>query len=39
MKLIALQTKTTQNFQENLNHLKDLINSCEKKILSYSHQN
>ena len=33
MKLIALQTKTTQNFQENLNHLKDLINSCEKDSL------
>ena len=30
MKLIALQIKTTQNFQENLDELKSLINSCEK---------
>lgn len=33
MKLIALQIKTTPNFQENLTHLKDLINSCEKDSL------
>ncbi len=33
MKLIALQIKTTSNFQENLTHLKDLINSCEKDSL------
>ena len=30
MKLIALQIKTTPNFQENLDELKSLINSCEK---------
>lgn len=30
MKLIALQIKTTTNFQENLDELKSLINSCEK---------
>lgn len=30
MKLIALQIKTTSNFQENLDKLKSLINSCEK---------
>ena len=33
MKLIALQIKTTQNFQENLNHLKSSINSCESDSL------
>lgn len=33
MKLITLQTKTTLDFQENLTHLKDLINSCEKDSL------
>lgn len=33
MKLIALQIKTTSNFQENLTHLKDLINSCEESSL------
>ncbi len=33
MKLIALQIKTTSNFQGNLTHLKDLINSCEKDSL------
>ena len=33
MKLIALQIKTTSNFQENLTHLKDLINLCEVKSL------
>ena len=33
MKLIALQTKTTTNFQENLTHLKNLINSCEEDSL------
>jgi omega-amidase len=33
VKLIALQIKTTSNFQENLTHLKDLINSCEKDSL------
>lgn len=33
MKLIALQIKTTTNFQENLTHLKDLINSCEEDSL------
>ena len=30
MKLIALQIKTTSNFQDNLEHLKELINSCEE---------
>ena len=30
MKLIALQIKTTPNFQENLDELKSLIISCEK---------
>ena len=30
MKLIALQIKTTTNFQENLDELKSLIISCEK---------
>ena len=30
MKLIALQIKTTANFQENLDELKSLIISCEK---------
>lgn len=29
MKLIALQTKTTQNFKANYRHVKELINSCE----------
>ena len=33
MKLIALQIKTTSNFQENLTHLKNLINLCEKDSL------
>lgn len=33
MKLIALQIKTTQNFQDNLTHLKELINSCENDSL------
>ena len=33
MKLVALQIKTTSNFQENLTHLKDLINLCEKDSL------
>ena len=33
MKLIALQIKTTSNFQENLTYLKDLINLCEKDSL------
>lgn len=33
MKLIALQIKTTPNFQDNLNHLKELINSCEDNSL------
>ena len=33
MKLIALQIKTTENFQENLTHLKNLINLCEVKSL------
>ena len=33
MKLIALQIKTTQNFQDNLDHLKELINSCENNSL------
>ena len=33
MKLIALQIKTTQDFQENLNNLKNLINSCEADSL------
>lgn len=29
MKLIALQIKTSDNFQENLDHLKELIISCD----------
>jgi omega-amidase len=33
MNLIALQIKTSPNFQENLIHLKDLINSCEEDSL------
>ncbi len=33
MKLIALQIKTSKNFQENLNDLKSLINSCESDSL------
>ena len=33
MKLIALQIKTTSNFQDNLDHLKELINSCEENSL------
>ena len=33
MKLIALQIKTTSNFQENLTYLKDLINLCEVESL------
>lgn len=33
MKLIALQIKTSNNFQENLNNLKELINSCENNSL------
>lgn len=30
MKLVALQTKTTDNFKENLNHVKELITSCDE---------
>lgn len=30
MKLVALQTKTTTNFKKNLNHIKELISSCEE---------
>uniref|UniRef100_UPI00404848D7 carbon-nitrogen hydrolase family protein n=1 Tax=Aliarcobacter sp. TaxID=2321116 RepID=UPI00404848D7 len=33
MKLIALQIKTKDNFQENLERLKELINSCEEDSL------
>jgi len=33
MKLIALQIKTTPNFQDNLDHLKELINTCEDNSL------
>ena len=33
MKLIALQIKTTPNFQDNLDYLKELINSCEDNSL------
>jgi omega-amidase len=33
MNLIALQIKTSTNFEENLIHLKDLINSCEEDSL------
>ncbi len=33
MKLVALQIKTSKNFQENLNDLKSLINSCESDSL------
>ncbi len=33
MKLIALQIKTTSNFQDNLEYLKKLINSCEENSL------
>ena len=33
MKLIALQIKTTSNFQDNLDYLKQLINSCEENSL------
>ncbi len=33
MKLIALQIKTTTNFQENLDELKSLINHCEKNSI------
>ncbi|MCG3657140.1 carbon-nitrogen hydrolase family protein [Aliarcobacter butzleri] len=33
MKLIALQIKTSNNFQENLDNLKELINSCEENSL------
>jgi len=29
MNLVALQTKISTNFQENLNHLKELISQCE----------
>ena len=29
MNLIALQVKTSDNFQDNLDHLKELISSCE----------
>ena len=29
MNLVALQTKTKENFQENLEHLKELITACE----------
>ena len=30
MNLVALQTKTSDNFKENLKNLKTLINSCEE---------
>jgi predicted amidohydrolase len=33
MNLIALQTKTSPNFEENLIHLKELINLCEEDSL------
>ncbi len=33
MKLIALQTKTTTDFQENLTNLKELIISCEENSI------
>jgi len=33
MKLIALQIKTKDDFQENLDNLKELINSCEEDSL------
>ena len=33
MKLIALQIKTTSNFQENLTNLKELIISCEENSI------
>ena len=33
MKLIVLQIKTSQDFQENLNQLKELIISCEEDSL------
>jgi omega-amidase len=33
MNLIALQIKTSPNFEENLIHLKKLINSCEEDSL------
>ena len=33
MNLIALQIKTSPNFEENLIHLKELINSCEEDSL------
>jgi predicted amidohydrolase len=33
MNLIALQIKTTSDFQENLDNLKELINSCEENSL------
>lgn len=29
MKLVALQTKTTDNFKQNYKHLKEIITSCE----------
>ncbi|MFX4242370.1 carbon-nitrogen hydrolase family protein [Aliarcobacter butzleri] len=33
MNLIALQIKTSNNFQENLDNLKELINSCEENSI------
>lgn len=33
MNLIALQVKTKEDFQENLEHLKELINSCEENSI------
>ncbi|MCT7611381.1 carbon-nitrogen hydrolase family protein [Aliarcobacter butzleri] len=33
MNLIALQVKTTNNFQKNLEELKNLINSCEENSI------
>ena len=33
MKLIALQIRTTANFEDNLIHIKELINSCEENSL------
>ncbi len=33
MNLIALQVKTTNDFQKNLEELKNLINSCEENSI------
>ena len=33
MNLIALQIKTSPSFEDNLIHLKELINSCEEDSL------